>query len=316
MCLLAPPSGAKHPVTQTIDTGAASTPCEPLASNSDPACVLSGDTISIDQGVTITVAGSRPLVLIAPTEIDLNGTIDVASYAGGKIGPDADLPGCNLATGPNHTGGGAGGSWATKGGDGGDDQNDPGSHGMAGPTVALQMRGGCRGQDGTGGGAGGGAGGAGGGALVLITATIAMSNTGIVDASGAGGGGGPSGATSAGGGGGGTGGLVVLSASSVTIYGSIFANGGGGGAGTDGGNAAPRGTESSSVFDVGNGGQDPDNNGGSGGNGYVSGSMATNGGKGQNNDGGGGGGGGGAGYIHVPHGVTVLGSPSLSPPPQ
>jgi hypothetical protein len=316
VCLVQAPSGAKHPPSGTIDTGSASTQCEPLAATSDRACVLSGITVSIDPGVTISASGSRPLVLIATAEIDVNGTIDVASYTkgaqAGKLGPAADANGCQQGTLPNHSGGGAGGTFTSKGANGGDDNNDNGSHGVAAPTIGAVMRGGCAGQTGAN---TGGRGGAGGGAFALIAQTLAISSTGTIDASGAGGAGGSSGANR-GGGGGGTGGLIVLTAQSVTIDGKVFADGGGGGAGSTGPSAGGSGDDPLDPFTVPSGGLAGDPNAGDGGDGFLDPGPPSVGQASTQGADGGGGGGGGAGYIHVTTGVTINGGGTFSPQPQ
>ena len=313
VCLMQAPSGATHPPSQTLDTGSM-TQCEPLAPMSDRACVLSGDTVSIDQGVTITVSGSRPLVLIATAEIDINGTIDVASYTSGtlagKLGPMADANGCQQGTLPNNSGGGAGGTFTSKGANGGDDNSDNGSHGVAAPTISPVMRGGCPGQTGAN---NGGRGGAGGGAFALITQTLALSSSGTIDASGGGGGGGSTG-QNRGGGGGGTGGLIVLTATSITIDGNVFADGGGGGAGSTSSSSGGTGDDPLDPFTTPAGGIPNDPQCGNGGAGYIYPDAPAAGLASTHQSDGGGGGGGGSGYIHAS--TTVNGTGAISPPPQ
>ncbi len=317
VCLASPPSGSNNPSSTTIDTSQVGGACEPLAPASDPACVMSGDTITIADAVTLSASGSQPLVLIA-NQISIAGTIDVASYTSGthagKLGPLANYDMCLAGTAPTGRGGGAGGSFGTQGAGGGSNAiGDTG--GAVGGTLALALHGGCPGQVG---GEQGGTAGAGGGVVVLIAPTIEIAGTGTIDASGAGGGGAAT-LNTRGGGGGGSGGLVVLSSTAITISGGqVFANGGGGGGGTQtttpGGNGGdPVGADALAPGGAGGG------DAGAGGVGFYSSAAtpvpATAGSPGTNGSDGGGGGGGGAGIIHVPSGAVILGAPLFSPAP-
>jgi hypothetical protein len=198
------------------------------------ACIVVGDTVTV---MSTRVTGLRPLVIVAQTQISVNGALDAGSHRSTFVGAGAgaasasDCPpfSANPGLGPPG-GGGAGGSFSFPGGNGGtgDGVNQPG--GKAAPQIVgspTRLRGGCRGQPGAGGAQTDG--GAGGGAMYLVSAgTIAIS--GRIDVSGAGGAGQSS---QHGGGGGGSGGMIVLHASSIATTSTtiLVANGGGGGGG-------------------------------------------------------------------------------------
>ena len=271
------------------------------------ACVIAGTTVTIPLGATVTVTGTKPLVLLATQTLTIDGTLDVASkIVGDQVGAAANDAGCNAGTAPGALGGGAGGSFGAAGGNGGNPNG--GTAGAAAPPSAL--RGGCRGQDGSEQVADTrGIGGNGGGVVYLIAETaIAIGATGVVNASGAGGSNGVS--DLAGGGGGGSGGLIGLDSPSVTNAGLVFANGGGGGEGSGNSNPGRAGSDPVNASPA-SGGSGLSGNGGDGGNG---GAGATGiGGPGiQASDGGGGGG--GVGAIRVFRGSAAIGG-QASPPP-
>lgn len=265
------------------------------------ACFVFGGTIEV---ASTAVTGSRPLVLVATTRIEIAGVLDVASHRGGSRGPGFAARACGaftpatLSTDMLGGDGGAGGSFLTRGGDGGGGNNAP--NGGVSPVASsppTRLTAGCDGQNGGAGTGVAGAGGRGGGVVYLLSGG-AIEITGAVNASGAGG---SNGGNFAGGGGGGSGGMIKLSAPTIQVTNAeLIANGGGGSGGSD--NNTP-----------GVPGQDPDvatpltpapgGNGpsGVGGRGYADGNAAGNG--GDSNKGGGGGGGGG-GFIQSDRALT------------
>jgi hypothetical protein len=291
------------PTTPLALTGvAASVNTNPgAASCSDSAidqsyCVAAHTSISITGGVLLAVTGSRPLVLLSTSTIQMSGVIDIASHRQGNqplgAGANPTASGaCETPTDPSNMGGGGGGSYGLAGGNGG--TGDGGTGGIAkGALVPGALRGGCPG--GAGGNANGN-GGNGGGAIALI-ADGSIDIDGIINASGQSGAGGASGGS--GGGGGGSGGMIVIDARTmITGTGQIFANGGAGGEGSSPGSGGDAGIDSSSPTTAGIGGMG-NAGGGDGGTGSRGGTGGGNGGTGATNNGGGGGGG-GAGAIRT-----------------
>ncbi len=187
----------------------------------------------LEKDVTLKVVGGRPLIIVAWDYIYIKGTLDVSANGttagpGGGAGGATSNHGKGCGGGHKGTnsglydpwGGGAGGSFGGKGGQGSDAPKP-----QCGAVCLQPLSGGS-------GGGGGrninGEGGAGGGA-VQITAGSAIVIDGVIHAGGGGGRGGTKGDTGAGGGGGGSGGGVLLEAIDVTINGTVAANGGGGG---------------------------------------------------------------------------------------
>jgi hypothetical protein len=174
-------------------------------------CVIASSSITLASGKTLIAHGSKPLVLLATSTFDLEGTIDVSSKRGGTPGAGA-LASCPNTTPAAGNSGGFGGSFGGKGGDGGTIAGTPdGTNGIAAPalpTLPTDLRGGCPGGNGSSTTAGiAPAGGSGGGA-VLIIAVDKIQMNGTINASGSGGKGGPN--MKSGGGGGGSGGMIVL----------------------------------------------------------------------------------------------------------
>jgi hypothetical protein len=278
------------------------------------ACFVVAGDITISN--TLTVTGSRPLVLLAANKITINGTLDVAGHLVASVptaGPGAPAPSvdCPAGTPPGASngggGGGAGGTFMTKGGSGGggDGMNNEGTAATALTVKPARLRAGCDGQPGAAGGTGA-TGGAGGGAVYIIAGSEIDIGTGVVNASGSGGGlaGGKGG-----GGGGGTGGMIVLFAPAINTAATtrLVANGGGGSAG---GTGAAVGTDPdpsmpSMPAPGGNG------NCGDGGSGYAN--AAANAGTSGGSNCAGGGGGGGGGYIQS---NITLPNGQFSPLPQ
>lgn len=304
-CFSAPPAS---PVTldANIDTGTS------LLCDDDPAnsawCVIAGS--SITQSGTVTVIGTKPLVLVSMTTVTINGTLEIASHRiGGIVAAGANAVGCSAGTAPGTSGGGAGGSFGALGGAGGGTNLTATAGGVAGIAMAAPnaLRGGCAGQNGNAGTPG--TGGAGGGALYMIAETQ-INVIGSVNASGASGTNGVT--TIAGGGGGGSGGMIGLDSPIVT-GGTIFANGGGGGEGSGNTTAGAPGNDPLSGAG-GVGGSALSTNGGDGGGGQ--GGTTTNPGAGANGTatGGGGGGGGSVGVIKL-HRASSISGGIVSPAP-
>jgi hypothetical protein len=283
------------------------------ASHETFACLIEGGTITLN-GV-ITVSGTRPLILAASTEIDINGILDVSSSQAAN-GPGADPLTCPI-TGTGGTGasgfgggGGAGGSWSSSGGNGGRGGGGPfavdGGAAVGPSNAPTTLLGGCAG--GSGGpstsGSGGGRGGAGGGAVYLMSPQIVLDAASLIESVGMFGTGGVSGgmATGSGGGaGGGTGGLIVFDTAALmlpSVGGLVFANGGGGGAGGDATANGMAGMRSIGPTMAGSGGKSSASNGGGvGGAGALGTAPAGMGSDGTVSLAGGGGGGGGEGFI-------------------
>jgi hypothetical protein len=281
-------------------------------------CVIYATDITV--GATVRAQGKRPLALAATGTIVVDGTVDVSSNTAKGLGGGANDAQCMLKRDAgNRSGGGAGGSFAGKGGDGGTGTVDPNTSGLASDPIQLpdRLRGGCAG------GFGGSVGGSGGGGVALVASTsITIAVTGKILANGGGGnygGGQIIGLGSLGASGGGSGGLVRIAAASISVKGTVTANGGGGGEGADSatnemsqGMAGADGTTTTTAALGGAGG----GNGGDGGGG--TGGMTPSGGNGASPTGaslGGGGGGGGIGFV-VLTGTTIDASGgTISPAP-
>ena len=270
--------------------------------------VLSVTSFMLASGVTLRAKGNRPLVVAAWYSATVNGTINANSVRDLVVGTQAAGAGANpgacsavaaTAGQENNTqgGGGGGGGFGGDGGDGGDGDDGDATHGKKGSAVSspTELRGGCAGAKG--GGSSSGSGGLGGGALQL-TARVAITVSGVLNAGGASGGGGGV-LTESGGGGGGSGGYLGLEAPTVTLTSSavLAANGGGGGGGAadsapglPGLNGQPSGVEAA-------GGLGALFKGGNGGAGGHQGSLAGK--SGVKSLDGGGGGGGGAGHVVI-----------------
>jgi hypothetical protein len=303
VCLLTTPTGSVT-LAGALDTDT-DTRClvaQPgmWTTNGQPdACFIVGDQITVNGALAVT--GTRPLALVGPN-VTVMALLDVASH-GATLGAGGNSTACTAAAtapapgaDPDNVGaGGAGGSFLTKGGNGGAADMNAGT--FPGGTSAAQdgapptiLRGGCPGQPGGAAAAAAGPPGAGGGVVFIAATTLTISGSGILNASGGGAG---AGGIGAGGSGGGTGGMIVLHADSFAVTGGrVFANGGGGGSGgreTQSGN----GGSDPSAANVSLGGAGGTNPGGNGGRGFGGGSAALNGGTGNADAGGGGGGGGG-----------------------
>ena len=282
-----------NPPTNTIDIASAISTdgASCVASDTPGVCVLAADTITLGFIQRIYVTGTRPLVLIGKTSIDIEGRLDLGSYRGGSIGAGSRAT-CAGTVAP--TGKGrwcrwdlrrTWRAWAARG-------HRAGRHrrtGVPDHRAARRLlrragrrydtrhrrRGRRRGGH-------------------LISAAITIGGGGGIVAFGASGDGGGTNA-GGGGGGGGSGGLIGLEAPTITDNSGVLdADGSGGGEGGAGskGNA---GSEPISTSGPGLGGGGANTNGGDGGNG--SNGTAVAGVPGALGSTSGGGGGGGAGVI-------------------
>jgi hypothetical protein len=285
-------------------------------------CVVAAAGLTLPAGATLTAHGDKPLVLLSTAAMDLSGDIDVGSHRAGLRGPGAnptETGACSFTmapVGPTMGGGGYGGSLGTPGGGGGNAATQTTGGGLAGSkldTFPTELRGGCKGGDGSKIVDPLAVGGDGGGAIALVAA-MQIHVDAMINASGGGGQGGLA-IASNGGGGGGSGGMIVFDSSVPLTFGArvkLWANGGGGAQGSSallGGN----GGESTDPMQAAPGGSGS-GTGGAGG----SGSLGSDSGAGGTTTtvGGGGGGGGGGGFIHAP-GFTdpaSISPPSSDPP--
>ena len=271
--------------------------------------VVSVEAFTVEQGATLRVIGSHPLLVLSWSRSTIAGTINAGSVRNGadvERGAGGDRAGCQSAQpglGTDACGGGGGGGFSTGGGRGGNGgaNGGNGAGSIAMPTIVA---GGCPGARG---GAGGSAGspGAGGGAIQLTAKTsIEIAPTGQINAGGAGG---RAGQGSGGGGGGGSGGFIGLDAPTVTVAEDavLAANGGGGGTGCDGGTGGESGGDGTPGTDRAEGGDEGCNSAVTGGDGGAFGAsgapaeiIGEDGASGSSSVSGGGGGG-GVGYILV-----------------
>ncbi|MCW5804058.1 MAG: hypothetical protein KIT31_16920 [Deltaproteobacteria bacterium] len=292
-------------------------------------CVVRANAISIPQGATLTIAGTRALAFVGDASVDVEGTLDVGAI-GALDGPGGGIG--NNGTGGNidsDAKGGGGGGFATPGGHGGSRAADGGAGNGGGsspnPAILTALIGGSRGGGGVG---GGGA----GGALMLVACRGKVTIGGTVDASG--GGAAPASVSSkvvngissfvgSPGFGGGSGGNIVIQGLQIDLHGRLFATGGGGGSGNENPFNMSAGTPGR------DGGPDGGGAGGStvrsnGGGGTGAGVGVTGAGAlpspGQAQTGGGsttpGGGGGSVGFVqtYTPEGVTPTRAPTAQSP--
>jgi len=267
-CFAAPPEGTLI-LTDAVDPAT----CAPGFGDR---CVIAARDIVVSG---FTSAGDRPLVLVAARSVQIDGIFTANGTASNADCPAPSTPGA--------TAGGPGGSFAAKGGDGGNGSADVGVAAANGPALTT-LRAGCDGTGRTGGGRGGGA-------IALVAGErIAIQPTSLVAACGTGGGGGGAAAApGAPGSGGGSGGMIELDAPTIQILGDVFAIGGGGGGGSNDSVGASAGVSACDVRrsstasgGVGNGG------------GGVGGTTGPGGSGAPGSNGGGGGGGAGAIWTH------------------
>jgi hypothetical protein len=283
--------------------------------------VLNTVGFNMDAAGSLTVTGSRPLIIVVHGNASIAGTIDVSarvrsiqntsSPGPGGNDPDACATG-TLAPGDPSTnvnaggGGGGGGGYGEDGGDGSD--GNAGGHGAKGPKGAKNgnpeiepLRGGCAGARGgddadaaidASGRAGDG------GGAIEITARGTVMLSGVIRAGGSGGA--AAQLAKAGGGGGGSGGAILLDGESAIVTGAamLCGNGGGGGEGGQTLQASEDGELATCSETVeAQGGELSD--GGNGGDGGALSDLTGDNAAGATAGGGGGGGGGGVGRIRV-----------------
>ncbi len=264
------------------------------------ACMLVARDLSITGNLLVT--GSRPLVLVGEF-ITIGAVLDIASHRGVAAAPGGNASECDAYSGSpvnsnTGAGGGAGGSFMTKGGDGGRGADVSSTGGLAAvieSSTPTTLRGGCSGQTGGTGTQAAGTAGAGGGAVYIAASRLSIPPAGAINASGAGALGG---GTFSGGSGGGSGGMIVIHAYQVVLGGGrLVANGGGGASGGTISVVGSPGNDPSSVVPStpANGGV---GGGASGGRGFAGVMQAENA-LGAQTMNAGGGGGGGAGFIRA-----------------
>ena len=265
-------------------------------------------SFTVPLGTTLTVVGARPLLIVADTTIDIEGTIDF-SVASGTADPE-----CVATASPMKTlaPGGSGGGYGFDGGSGGAGAIAAAPAELAnGNANVSPLREGCPGVRGGAsttktGGAGGKAGGA-----VELSARVQVKIVSGVFADGGGGASGTAASTTdaSGGGGGGAGGSVLIEAPDIQLANAkVCAVGGGGGPGGDANSITSGGTQGLDCM-VGAGGPATS---GHGGNGSATGVGAVG---GAGSSSGGGGGGGSAGRIVLHGTVTSTGSVTTRPSP-
>ncbi len=198
-----------------------------MQSDGSQVAVLFAHAVTVQQGAGVSVTGALPLVVVAATTVNLQGTVQSATpgNAGGPLVTQSGAGGGpGGGAGGNHQGAGGGGYCGT-GGQGavGSDAAAPAPGGRSYGTPALVPL--------IGGSAGGNHGdyddgGEGGGAIQISAGTsITVGTLGVLNVPGYGG-------ANVGGGGGGSGGGILLEAPQVTIDGIVTANGGGAGLAT------------------------------------------------------------------------------------
>ncbi|MFZ5444681.1 MAG: hypothetical protein ACOZQL_32100 [Myxococcota bacterium] len=262
--------------------------------------VLAYDDFEVAGGSTLSLIGSRPVIIVSMSDVRVLGAIQVAAGAQACSSGGAGGNGSGAA----YRSGGGGGGFGSAGGAGG--SVTLGASGGAGGAVNLgtQLRGGCPG------GLGGGSNdrpAAGGGALQLV-ALDSIILAGVITAPGQGGSGG---GFANGGNGGGSGGELLLEAQQVIASGgALTCNGGGGGES----NTMNAGQSGQATALPARGGSDQVT-GGAGGDG-AAGTTAAETGEGSSLVAGGGGGGGGVGRIrvNVTNGCNIGPQVVISPP--
>jgi hypothetical protein len=249
---------------------------------SEPTLLIRTPSLTIANGSTLTIGGTRPVIFAVTGNVQINGRI-LLTNAGAPAA-------CGDGGNGTVKGGGGGAGFGTAGAPGGDSDaaSTVGSAGgLNGAATLVPLRGGCSGGDGAG---PGGIGGAGGGSIQIVASgTITISGTGSITAPG--GGGTAATGTDVGGGGGGSGGAILLEAPTITLTGAakLTANGGSGSSGEDNGTDGQPGNQGSESTASPALGTDQ-GSAGAGGNGGA-GTTAPTAGQSDDDDGAGGGGG-------------------------
>lgn len=270
------------------------------------AMILSFRDLDVLAGGTLTLRGSRPVILAAAGRVRVLGGVVAEAGAQACAGGGR---GASPATGSGGAGGGGFGSAGAAGGNAALGASGAAGGGVVGEPLLTPLRGGCPG--GVGGGNGTRA--ASGGGALQISANGDLIVSGFVAAPGQGGGGG---GFEAGGNGAGSGGAVLLEGLQVVLVGTaaVTANGGAGGEGGDllGGHDGPDGaTTSATPAPGGSGGNATAGNGGDGAAGTTG---ATSGGASGVAAGGGGGGGVGRVRLNSALGCSLGPQTVVSPP--
>jgi hypothetical protein len=213
--------------------------------------VLAVGSLVIESSGVLRVVGTRPLVIVAGSDIDIRGVLDGGARtstpgAGGAAPAMGRGVGGAGNTGGLYDSGGGGAGFGKLGAAGGPHTCSPVPGGAFGATYDdgfSTLSGGSGGGAGSPGACVASQGGAGGGAIQL-SASSAIAIAGSINVGGGGGGGGPfcNGNDGGGGSGGGSGGALFLEAPQVDIgVGAVIAaNGGAGGSGGSG--AGPAGS--------------------------------------------------------------------------
>jgi len=100
--------------------------------------VISVASFNVASGATLRIVGSRPLLVLSWSTIQVGGIIDVSSVRNGSmtaLGAGANRPGCdtgNNGQGSQDSGGGGGGGFRLGGGDGGSGDGGSGGGGDGG----------------------------------------------------------------------------------------------------------------------------------------------------------------------------------------
>lgn len=291
-----------------------------MQNNGPELLLVASDNLTIQSNQTVTVVGTRALVLVDTATFTLDGKI-IVRVNGSTPGAGAYASACGFqgsqqgdgfatVTAAGAGGGGFGLPLSNQmlqlsGGDGGAVAVAIGSLGgsyISAASTLVPLRGGCAGGSGL-----ATSPGAGGGAIAIVANQLQLNSGSVVAVPGAGGGAANNIAT--GGGGGGSGGAIWLEGNVVRVSGLCTANGGGGGGGW-GGSIGTAG-EIGHIVDgtPANGGDSAVDGLGKGGNGAAGTASALDGGAGSIGGSTAGGGGGGPGVIHV---TAHTGSPSFS----
>jgi hypothetical protein len=263
--------------------------------------ILFAHSVTVQQGAGVSVKGALPLVLVASTTVNIQGTVQSAT-PGNAGGPQVTQSGAGGGpgggAGGNHAGAGGGG-YCGAGGQGApnDDATAPAAGGRSyGNATLVPLIGGSAGgnhgdyNDG----------GEAGGAIQMSAGTsITVGSLGVLNVPGYGG-------ANTGGGGGGSGGGILLEAPQVTVDGIVAANGGGAGLGTA--NSSGSGQTGQPGAQLATGGAGTEGPGGAG--------TTIDGGAGSYGNGHAGSGGGAAGRIRINTrgGAATLGASAIVSP--
>lgn len=235
-------------------------PYAPTGSGTN-AVVAHVQSVTLGDGVAVTITGANALILLVDQDFDATGTAiapTVISAAanlyttGGPGAPSVTAGGAGSAAAAISYGAGGGSGHGAAGGKGGGGNNVTTGGGAAGAsygmTAVLEA-----GENGGAGNALAAGGRGGGGVQISACGAVSLGANVTLNASGGGGQGGSKSVSAVlsgnGGGGGGAGGTLILEASSFAIAGALVSNGGGGG----GGGATSAGSSGTNGQNWGNG---------------------------------------------------------------